>query len=167
MCKSEKMMRNSSLPSTMILHLFKASLLFVALLSIIYVNFSVLVVVSSLLFPSIVFTHKKMRLLQTTKKLSENEILTRKDLQTSGERIVEDTFEIGATFCDSLGSSISEDLEEDYLIEIALQPERNKHKLEEEGTEDFISDLNEFCGEDNLIEIDISMGSIRQSVPVC
>ncbi|KAL7130808.1 hypothetical protein ABFS83_13G157800 [Erythranthe nasuta] len=166
MCKPEKMMRNSSFTSTMILHLFKVSLLFVALLSIIYVHFSVLVVVSSLLFPNIVFMYKKMRLLQT-KKLSENAILKRKDLQTYDERIVEDTFEIGAIFCDNLESSISEDLEEDYLIEIALQPERKKHKFEEEGTEDFVSDLNEFCGEDNLIEIDISMGSIRQSVPVC
>ncbi|KAL8033414.1 hypothetical protein ABFX02_13G157500 [Erythranthe guttata] len=167
MCKPEKMMRHSSLASTMILHLFKVSLLFVALLSIIYVHISVLVVVSSLLFSNIVFAYKKMRLLQTRKKLSENEILNHKDLQTCDERIVEDMFEIGATFCDSLESSISEDLEEDYLIEIALQPERKKHKLEEEGTEDFISDLNEFCGEDNLIEIDISMGSIRQPVPVC
>ncbi|KAI3456818.1 hypothetical protein Pfo_013481 [Paulownia fortunei] len=82
--------------------------------------------------------------------------------------------------------SMSDDAEEDYLIEIPLpeqavgMEERKRHKLEtelldllpesvlqQEGLEDFLSDINEICGEDNLIEIDISMGSIRQSESGC
>lgn len=90
---------------------------------------------------------------------------------------------LSLNLCDE---SISEDAEEDYLIEIPLSEqrisvkERERHNLEtelldllpqsvlqEEGIEDFLSDMNEIGGEDNLIEIDISMGSIRHSGSEC
>ncbi|KAH6778618.1 hypothetical protein C2S51_009930 [Perilla frutescens var. frutescens] len=77
-----------------------------------------------------------------------------------------------------------EDVEEDYLIEIPLLDqgvslkENGRHDLEEElllnllpqsvlqqqDLDEFISDMSDIGGEDNLIEIDISIGSIRHSV---
>ncbi|GFQ04318.1 hypothetical protein PHJA_002575700 [Phtheirospermum japonicum] len=71
---------------------------------------------------------------------------------------------LGSNLSVSLGGElISEEVEEDYLIDIRLpeQEEMKRHELEIEFL-DFFSDINEISGEeDSLIEIDISMGSIR------
>lgn len=57
--------------------------------------------------------------------------------------------------CEELGL---EDVEEDYLIEIPLS-QNEGHDLEAE----LLSDMDDISGEDNLIEIDISMGSVSHS----
>ncbi|KAG8386026.1 hypothetical protein BUALT_Bualt03G0106200 [Buddleja alternifolia] len=100
--------------------------------------------------------------------------------------------EVNYVFSEALSSSLnldlydeellSEDSEEDYLIEIPVSEQvacleggkRPKletnlpylvpdHVLLQEDLDDFLYDTNEISGEENLIEIDISMGSIRHS----
>lgn len=188
MCKFDKMIDDSSLAS-IIVSLFRASLLFVALLSTnFYAHFSnfnlpifSVFTVSSFLFLNIMFVCNKMSTYEKKKPENENKVLVHKsqvaDFQIDG--VFEcDSFifdgksdEKGHT-SDSISSSstlyiskeaILEDTEEDYLIEIIPLEKKLDLKecvLQEQGVEDFFEDIS---GEDNLIEIDISMGSITIS----
>ncbi|KAL2495968.1 uncharacterized protein Fot_39725 [Forsythia ovata] len=144
-----------------------------------------LLVLSSLLFFN--FVHKKRtisdEILHQAKQKPENETIVHEYNETSND------FELGSSSISCENSMVSsvnlsddesviEDDDEDYLIEITL-PEQvtglkqgKKQKLErdelldllpesileQEGLAQLLSDIN---GEDNLIEIDISVGSIR------
>ncbi|KAL3643075.1 hypothetical protein CASFOL_013890 [Castilleja foliolosa] len=200
--------------TSMIIDLFRASLLFVALLSTSYVHFSILLIVTSFLSLNIMLFYKKItsneRLVQATKQLSENYKVIKHDKEIrigNEEEEEEEEYNVftndtaaqqpvdcdqvnekgdtnGKTFDQlslissiNMGSSvslnlgdelISEDVEEDYLIDISLPElgvsfeEMKRHKIGDEFL-DFVSDVNEISGEeDSLIEIDISMGLIRQ-----
>lgn len=163
---------SSQTPMVIHHHLFRASLLFVALLS----TLSLPLLSLLLLFSNIMFMYKN-RFAQPNKLLSENEptfehksrddkALHQAQVKSmdDNDSISCDIFEVDS--CWSL-ESISEDVEEeeeDCLIEIALVPEWRKNKHLERERESQVDDLaSEMSGEEeNLIEIDIAMGSITQ-----
>ncbi|KAL8462250.1 hypothetical protein ACS0TY_033342 [Phlomoides rotata] len=170
------MIDHSSLTSV-IISLFRASLLFVALLSTFYAHFSFNLPIFSLssflvVFLNIVFVvcnkmSEKMqppqnkglheKILDHTSRVTVFPIGSETEFDSSSvffdhlDGKSDDKIEFGHT-SDSDNSSSTRDLseEEDYLIEIPLEKQVD---LKE----------NEISGEDNLIEIDISMGSIRHS----
>lgn len=164
---------SSQAPMVIHHHLFRASLLFVALLS----TLSLPLLSLLLLFSNIMFMYKNRFAQKPNKLLSENEptfehksrddkALHQAQVKSmdDNDSISCDIFEVDS--CWSL-ESISEDVEEeeeDCLIEIALVPEWRKNKHLERERESQVDDLaSEMSGEEeNLIEIDISMGSITQ-----
>lgn len=201
------MIYHSSL-TLIIIGLFRASLLFVALLS---TNFDVHFtsslpllsefVVSCFLFFNIAFACKKMTSHECERnvqpnKLPEQEAVSMKNRVHNGDSnaldqpqvsdltiknslfeldsiCLEDEVEFEATSLDKLISESSslalEDVDEDYMIEIPLSEQRvvSFELNERDNLVNLLSDMNDIGGEDNLIEIDISMGSIRHSVLGC
>lgn len=202
------MIYHSSL-TLIVISFFRASLLFVALLSTFYVHFSSSLpllselLVSCFLLSNIVFACKKMssheyeRNVQPN-KLPEQEASSTKmqngdsnalDRSQESDLTMNSLFELDSISMDeevefevtSLNKLISssspsscdelalEDVDEDYMIEIPLSEERVSFELNEGDNLEaelvnLVSDMNDIGGEDNLIEIDISMGSIRHSV---
>lgn len=198
------MIYHSSL-TLIIIGLFRASLLFVALLS---TNFDVhftsslpLLSEFCFLFFNIAFACKKMtsheyeRNVQPNKLPEQEAVSTKKRVQNGDSNALdqpqvsdltiknslfeldsiclEDEVEFEATSLDKLISESSslalEDVDEDYMIEIPLSEQRvvSFELNERDNLVNLLSDMNDIGGEDNLIEIDISMGSIRHSVLGC